>query len=462
MRLTCLADRRQSSIFFVAASIFFAGSARPNAASQANAPTARNDLHAAPGVDRSVLKRDRVRSLFVLGAKRTLVDRLFSGEESRKSRRTVYTYEKWLRHRRKPDRYIYSLKTIFESDLFRTVALPSLGVAMIAAFAVVWNGLLADGYTDLAGAFHDPILQTKGVDETSVICLNIPLAPFTLSGFALALLLAFRTKFAYTRWDEARKSWGLTINHTRNLVRMSTAWVSPEVEPDPEKRQKALLNVARATWAFARSQKRHISNPEEDEESYEAEIRARLPSQQAEELLAADHRPNKALLDLSLAVNELPMSFLRKNEIDKDIVLFGDTTGSMERLFSSPIPVFYTAHAARLLSAWCAFLPFGLWEPFEYTWNHVGIIPASFLVSAFLFGIDILAVELEEPFSVLPMQAFCDKIGANLDEIVGWEPGKESEYPLGDISVLFPDNAVEAKLKMGDQEMEIWGRRREW
>ena len=48
------------------------------------------------------------------------------------------------------------------------------------------------------------------------------------------------------------------------------------------------------------------------------------------------------------------------------------------------------------------------------------MIPASLLISVFLFGIEELATQLEEPFTILPMQGFCDKIGANCDEIVSW------------------------------------------
>merc|ERR1712176_1706158 len=45
------------------------------------------------------------------------------------------------------------------------------------------------------------------------------------------------------------------------------------------------------------------------------------------------------------------------------------------------------------------------------------------LLSLFLLGIDELAVQMEEPFTILPMQAFCDKIGNWCNEIVSWTPG---------------------------------------
>jgi putative membrane protein len=38
------------------------------------------------------------------------------------------------------------------------------------------------------------------------------------------------------------------------------------------------------------------------------------------------------------------------------------------------------------------------------------LIPASAMLAFFMFGIEELAVQLEEPFSILPMQRFCDGI----------------------------------------------------
>ena len=51
------------------------------------------------------------------------------------------------------------------------------------------------------------------------------------------------------------------------------------------------------------------------------------------------------------------------------------------------------------------------------------MIPATASISLFLFGIEELATQLEEPFTILPMQAFCDKIYNWCMEIVSWKPG---------------------------------------
>lgn len=114
------------------------------------------------------------------------------------------------------------------------------------------------------------------------------------------------------------------------------------------------------------------------------------------------------------------MHFIRKNEINKNLSIFEDTLGGSERLLSSPVPLFYSRHTARFLGVWLALLPLGLYSQFGNSWNHVMMIPATAFISVCLFGIEELATQLEEPFTILPMQGFCDKIGINCDEIVSW------------------------------------------
>lgn len=251
------------------------------------------------------------------------------------------------------------------------------------------------------------------------MCLHVLTIFYNSSHYSTNLV--FRTNSSYGRWDEARKFWGLNINHTRDLNRMATAWYGHDGQYiDPEKRARDLQNVSLCTWAFVRSMKRHLSPPAEDEQAYQDEIRARLPPAQAEALSNAAHRPNRALYDLSVAIDKLPMHFMRKNEINKNLSIFEDTLGGSERLLSSPVPLFYTRHTARFLSTWLLLLPLALYEPFKGSWNHVAEIPATALISVFLFGIDELSTQLEEPFTILPMQGFCDKIGMWCDEIVSW------------------------------------------
>ena len=197
----------------------------------------------------------------------------------------------------------------------------------------------------------------------------------------------------------------------------------------PEQRQEELNHVALCTWAFVRAMKRHLSPQEEDEQAFQQELYEKLPKEQAEKIIKAAHRPNRALQDLSFAIDDLPMHFARKNEVHAAATIFEDNLGSSERLLTSPVPLFYSRHTARFISVWLFLLPFGLYDPFKNSWNHAMMIPATFVLSLFMFGIEELATQLEEPFTILPMQAFCDKIYNWCLEIMSWKPGDNGRMP---------------------------------
>jgi predicted membrane chloride channel (bestrophin family) len=169
--------------------------------------------------------------------------------------------------------------------------------------------------------------------------------------------------------------------------------------------------------------KRHLSPEDEDEADFQAELYEKLPAQQAQKIIDAAHRPNRALQDLSYSIENLNMHFMRKNEIHKACTIFEDNLGSSERLLTSPVPLFYSRHTARFVAAWLLLLPFALYDAFASSWNHIAMIPATAVISVFLFGIEELATQLEEPFTILPMQAFCDKIYNWCTEIMTWQPG---------------------------------------
>jgi predicted membrane chloride channel (bestrophin family) len=136
------------------------------------------------------------------------------------------------------------------------------------------------------------------------------------------------------------------------------------------------------------------------------------------------------------------MHYLRKNEIHKAVTIFEDNLGSSERILTSPVPLFYSRHLARYLGVWLLLLPLGIYDSFGSSWNHLGMIPAMAVISTFLFGIEEIGTQLEEPFTVLPMQAFCDKIYNWCTEIMTWQPGDNGKE-LKDVKTehqYFTDN----------------------
>ena len=269
------------------------------------------------------------------------------------------------------------------------------------------------------------------------------------------MLTVFKTNTSYGRWDEARKAWGLVVNHARNIARMGSAWVTEDVEPDPEKRLAALERLSLMIWTFPRSLQRHLLGEAEDHEAYCEIVRKRLPPDVAEGLIIARHKPSRALYELSNAINDLPMPYLRRIELDKSCVEFANAMGACDRIFTSPVPLVYTRHTARFLGGWILGMPLGLWASFgnvrgvivsiilrftliyvfvmyfnpdfvlfhvvsAQTWNHVGLVPIAAIISFFFFGIEQLAIQLEEPFSILPLQNMTDGMGLSANEHLAW------------------------------------------
>jgi predicted membrane chloride channel (bestrophin family) len=369
------------------------------------------------------------------------------GEESRQYRRTVYSHDDWKKHR-SADRFTHYLGHLFSSGVYKNLGRRVTVTTSVAAYLCLWNALTGE-YQDLERVTHAGLLS-----RYLLPVLGLPLAPFLLASPSLGLLLGkfnvqwrrcvscrlrfccsnlsfflpfiissvFRTNTSYQRWDEARKNWGMNINRARDLVRTVNAYYDSTGVP-PEERQQDLQTVALCTWAFARAMKRHLSPEEEDEEIFRVELYQKLPPLQAKMIIDSAHRPNRAMQDLSYAIDNLPMHFLRKNEIQKSVTSFEDNLGSSERLLTSPVPLFYSRHTARFLTIWMIMLPFALYDTFTGSWNHIAMIPTTAILSVFLFGIEELATQLEEPFSILPMQIFCDKIFNWCIEIITWSPG---------------------------------------
>mmetsp|Transcript_19332 Transcript_19332/g.25533 ORF Transcript_19332/g.25533 Transcript_19332/m.25533 type:complete len:501 (-) Transcript_19332:527-2029(-) len=373
------------------------------------------------------------------------------GEESRKYRRTVYDFDAWKKHRSQ-DRFWRNLGNIPNSGIYRGLINEVAAVATISTMACVWNGLTG-GYTDFSGVNHDAVI-------TSLPMLTLPLGVFTVCNSSLSLLLVFRTKNCYERWDGARKMWGLMINRSRDVVRMGAQWYDPTTEEkgyveegkvfeiDMEERAEKLNRLSKSVWSFSRALARHLTPPDEDEEQFQKDVRERLDPEQAEALIASDHRPNRAMYDIGCAINDLPMHFMRRNQMDLDVAHFEDISGGCERIFGTPIPLVYSRHTVRALTTFLLFLPFGMWGQFGDSWNHIGLIPSASLIAMFMFGIEELANGLEEPFSILPLIGISNKIGVNCDELASFTPFFESTPATFDSSPV-PVMATASSVQEG-------------
>ena len=280
-------------------------------------------------------------------------------------------------------------------------------MAGVAAFIVGWNYLVMHS----AGS----VVDGWGLTE-----LSLPTLPFTLSSPALGLLLVFRTNAAYFRWMSGRDAWARMIVHCKNLVRMTSVF-STDAE--------AVEEFSRVVWLYIRSVMNKLSSPEEDEEVYKSQVRKIFDnSPLAEKVINSPDRVISAWKILSIQLHSIPAADPKALiETDKSIIILGECTSICEKIYSSPVPLVYTRRTARYLSVWALLLPCALYSSFSGAGEVWAVLPASAVMAFFLFGVDELAMQLEEPFSILPMQVFCDDVLESGRLLVGVEVEMESE-----------------------------------
>jgi putative membrane protein len=239
--------------------------------------------------------------------------------------------------------------------------------------------------------------------------LEIPPTLHTLVGFALGLLLVFRTNTCYDRFWEGRRVWGQITNTTRDLGRLARV----HLRDDSELRDELLAWTA--AFAFAskeRLRRRNGLGPA-------AHL---LPAEGVEEVLAADHTPVAISLRMTRVVNRAFRKGLFPEVVllrfDQDIVNLLDQLGAAERIQNTPLPFAYMVHVRRALVLYCVALPFALVRDFGW-----GTIVDTLVVSYIFFGIEEIGVEIENPFghddNDLPLDAMCEAISGHLLGLTG-------------------------------------------
>jgi hypothetical protein len=286
------------------------------------------------------------------------------GETSRKFRRSYFSHSDWLNTRR-DGRFLYNLKSKFATPKFAIRIGKTLGsVAGISTFTLVWNALLVAGFDDFAGVHHNPLIDFS---DTAIPLLQLPLDPFTLSSPALGLLLVFRTNTCYSRWDEGRQAWESIINNSRTCIRLGTIWADTTQPGSIEK----LERLADTVWAFSRSLMFHLLGPMEDGAAYAKDLSKLKDQEFAAGLWDVRHKPTRALKEMTEALAAIPFqSILYQVEAEKSVTALCDAMGVCERIFTSPVPVFYSRHTSHFLIIWLFLMPLALYTPFDYTWNH--------------------------------------------------------------------------------------------
>ena len=194
--------------------------------------------------------------------------------------------------------------------------------------------------------------------------------------------------------------------------------------PDDEYHNQLKRRMAAETSAFIRGLRNFLRGPTDDDqlrtELYEMVEKGYISEAQVEDMMKAANRPMFALSAMSATLRKADIDPMHSARIDQSISILVDLTGANERIFKSPIPLVYTRLTSRFLTFFLLLLPLALWSVLGDSWNHWATIPAEFVISFFLFGIEEVGISIEEPFSVLPLEAFCNgAIAATNEEMLG-------------------------------------------
>ncbi len=230
----------------------------------------------------------------------------------------------------------------------------------------------------------------------------------TLLGFALSMLLVFRTNTAYERWWEGRRIWGSLVNNSRSLALKINQILDPN---DRENRLffRAILsnqpfiikNHLRKIWI---------------ESEWET-----ISSISVTEFKSHLHLPNQLLQHLHQKLHSLHKTGIITTEhliyINTELQCFTDVCGACERIKNTPIPFSYSSFLKKFIFFYVMTLPFGF--VFSLKWITVLFVPFIFYVLA---SLELIAEEIENPFGKdendLPLDEISKNIRKNIYDLI--------------------------------------------
>lgn len=229
-----------------------------------------------------------------------------------------------------------------------------------------------------------------------------------LLGFALSLLLVFRTNTAYDRWWEGRKQWGALTNNCRSMAIKLNALL-------PESDLESRVFFRRAIPLYAKVLKNHLQSES---------TRLALDDEEHPELRDLDHEkhvPNQVARLISEQLMKLQKNKVLSAEqlllLNPELVALTDICGACERIKNTPIPYSYSAFIKKFIFIYVMTLPFG----YDYL-LHYAVVPVVAVVFYVLASLELIAEEIEEPFgndtSDLPMDKMADNIEKHVAEII--------------------------------------------
>ena len=234
---------------------------------------------------------------------------------------------------------------------------------------------------------------------------NLPVM-HSLLGFAISMLLVFRTNTAYDRWWEGRKLWGSLVNNSRNLALKMAAILPKDDVANRNFFRKIIPAYAYALHNHLRREKTRI-------ELFEGDEVAHL----AKRIDADKHIPNQVAALMTEHITDLyrdkKLSDAQLLFINPELSSFTDICGACERIKNTPIPFSYSVFLKKFIFFYVMSLPFG----FAFTLGYYSIVVVAFIFYV-LASLEIIAEEIEDPFGGDANDVPTDKLAANIHKHV--------------------------------------------
>lgn len=287
-----------------------------------------------------------------------------------------------------PQKWLIAIFQFHKADTFRAL-IPLLIVILLYSFGIVY---IENNYLKLS-----PNSNVKNI-----------IVMHTLLGFAISMLLVFRTNTAYDRWWEGRKLWGSLVNSSRNLAIKLDAFL-----PTEDRTSRDFF--AQAIPLFAIVLKRHLQK-----ESTRLELDEQ-PHPELPDFNSATHPPINIAQSIVVKINQLhkqnnitPEQFIILNN---EMQSFMDVCGACERIKNTPIPFSYSAFIKKFIFIYVVTLPFG----FAFSLGYLAV-PVTTFIFYVLASLELIAEEIEDPFGKdsndLPMQKISENIQRNIVDIL--------------------------------------------
>ncbi|WP_315850292.1 bestrophin family protein [Gemmata sp. SH-PL17] len=219
----------------------------------------------------------------------------------------------------------------------------------------------------------------------------------------LSLLISFRTKVAYDRWWEGRMLWGQLVNNLRNLCLKARELA----EPDAVERRMFAALITAFPVALTRHLRGSVQLNEVPNFEKDPATPAHVPAYIAGKVIA--------VITAWRAADRIDGH--AHQILDTHTSTFMDVCGACERIRNTPLPTSYLSLLRHglvfgfLIAPWAVVETIGLW-----------ILPVQAIVVYFMFGIELTAEAVEQPFGAdgddLPLETYCETIRRSAEDIL--------------------------------------------